>query len=73
MRIIENSAHRIVPSVRLCVAVDPDDDIFVECADAAKADYLVTGNISHFPRYWKRTKVVTSREFLDIVAPHLLS
>jgi len=73
MRIIENSAHRIVPSVRLRVAVDPDDDIFVECADAAKADYLVTGNISHFPRYWKKTKIITSREFFDIVAPHLLA
>ncbi|HKQ86833.1 MAG TPA: putative toxin-antitoxin system toxin component, PIN family [Candidatus Acidoferrales bacterium] len=73
LRIIENDAHRIVPPVRLRVAADPGDDMFLECADAAKADYVVTGNISHFPRYWKKTKIITSREFLDIVAPHLLS
>jgi uncharacterized protein len=28
---------------------DPDDNIFLECADAARADYLVTGNQKHFP------------------------
>lgn len=73
LQLVESNAHRIVPSVRLRVAADPDDDIFLECADAAKADYLITGNLSHFPRYWKRTKIITSREFLDIVTPHLLS
>lgn len=54
------------------VMKDPDDAKFLECADAARADYLVTGNIKHFPKFWKRTKVITSREFIDIVAPHLL-
>lgn len=73
LQVIANGAYRIVPSVRLRVATDPDDDIFLECCDAAKADYLVTGNASDFPQYWKRTKVITSREFLDIVTPHLLS
>ena len=28
---------------------DPDDSIFLECARAAKADYLVTGNTNHSP------------------------
>ena len=58
--------------MRLNVASDPDDNIFLECADAAKADYLVTGNQKHFPRFWKRTAVITSREFIDLAAPHLL-
>ncbi len=39
---------------------------------AARADYLVTGNQRHFPKFWKKTKVITSREFISIVAPHLL-
>lgn len=73
LQLVESNAHRIVPSVRLRIAADPDDDMFLECADAAKADYLITGNLSHFPRYWKRTKIITSREFLDVVTPHLLS
>jgi predicted nucleic acid-binding protein len=55
------------------VAQDPDDNIFLECADAARADYLVTGNQRHFPQFWKQTKVVMSREFLSIVAPHMTS
>jgi predicted nucleic acid-binding protein len=28
---------------------DPDDIIFLECAETAKADYLVTGNRKHYP------------------------
>ena len=39
---------------------------------AARADYLLTGNQRHFPRYWKRTKIITSREFVEIVGPHLI-
>jgi predicted nucleic acid-binding protein len=50
---------------------DPEDNMFLECADAARADYLVTENVRHFPRFWKKTKVITSREFLSLVAPCL--
>jgi uncharacterized protein len=53
-------------------ANDPEDNIFLECADASRADYLVTGNVRHFPRFWKNTKVIPSREFLSLVAPHLV-
>lgn len=49
-----------------------DDSKLLECADAAGADYLVTGNQRHYPRFWKKTKVITPREFIDIVAPHLV-
>lgn len=54
------------------VTSDPSDNIFVECADAGRADYLVTGNTRDFPRFWKMTKIINSREFLMIVAPHLV-
>lgn len=72
LQLIEKNAHLVEPARRLEVTTDPHDNIFVECADAARADFLVTGNIRHFPRYWKRTKIITSREFLSVVAPHLL-
>ena len=62
----------VTPKYRLHVTSDPDDNIFVECADAARADYLVTGNVRHFPEFWKATKVISSREFLGIAGPHLL-
>jgi uncharacterized protein len=35
-------------------------------------DYLVTGNQRHFPKFWKNTKIITSREFLSVIAPHLI-
>jgi len=72
LELIRNRSQLVRPSVRLDVSSDPDDNIFLECADAAKADYLVTGNQKHFPRFWKRTAVITSREFIDLAAPHLL-
>jgi putative PIN family toxin of toxin-antitoxin system len=71
--LIGRHSHPVSPSRHLQVAQDPDDNLFLECADAARADYLVTGNQRHFPKFWKQTKVVTSREFLGIVAPHLIS
>jgi predicted nucleic acid-binding protein len=62
----------VTPSRVPQVTSDPDDNIFVECADAARADYLVTGNQRHFPKFWKNTKIISSSEFLSVIAPHLL-
>jgi len=72
LELIKNRSHSITPTRPLQVTKDPDDNIFLECADAARADYLVTGNARHFPKFWKKTKVISSREFIDIVAPHLI-
>jgi uncharacterized protein len=72
LQLVKNHAHLVRPARALRVAKDPGDDKFLECADAA-ADYLVTGNQRHFPKFWKKTKVITSREFISIVAPHLIS
>jgi putative PIN family toxin of toxin-antitoxin system len=57
---------RPTESVRACA--DPDDDIFLECAQAARAAYLVTGNIKDFPASWLDTKIVTARSFLEIMS-----
>jgi putative PIN family toxin of toxin-antitoxin system len=69
--LIRKRGHLVNPTRTVQVATDPEDNIFIECADAARADYLVTGNLRHFPRFWKNSKIVTSREFLNLVAPHL--
>ncbi|MFZ3199641.1 MAG: putative toxin-antitoxin system toxin component, PIN family [Candidatus Acidiferrales bacterium] len=73
LALINNRAQRVRPRKRLAIAADPDDNIFLECADAARADYLITGNARHFPRFWKKTKIITSRDFLTLVSPHLLT
>lgn len=72
LQLIRNHSYLVTPSRRIQAAKDPDDNKFLECADAARADYLLTGNQRHFPRFWKTTKVITSREFISIVAPHLV-
>lgn len=72
LELMRSRAHLVKPSRALLVTKDPDDNKFLECADTARADYLVTGNQRHFPKFWKKTKVISSREFLDIVAPHLI-
>ncbi len=73
LQLIQKHTHVVSPSRRLQITTDPGDNIFLECADAARADYLVTGNPRHFPKFWKKTKVITSREFVAIIAPHLIS
>ena len=73
VQLVRNSSHSVTVRRPLQVTKDPDDNKFLECADLARADYLVTGNQRHFPPFWKGTKVITSRQFIDIVAPHLIS
>jgi len=72
VQLIRNHSRVVTPSRLPQVTSDPDDNIFVECADAARADYLVTGNQRHFPKFWKNTKIISSSEFLSVIAPHLL-
>jgi uncharacterized protein len=72
LQLIRNHSHLVVPARALHITRDPDDNIFLECADEARTDYLVTGNQRHFPTFWKQTKIITSREFVTLAAPHLL-
>jgi len=72
LQLINNSAHVVTPSRLGQVTSDPTDNVFIECADRARADYLVTGNQRHFPKFWKNTKIISSSEFLSLIAPHLI-
>jgi uncharacterized protein len=65
LRAIRENAFRGIPTEKVRVCSDPDDDIFLECAQAAAAHYLVTGNAKHFPARWGSTKIVTARQFLE--------
>ena len=68
MSSIRRVAHLIEPARTLSISTHESDNRFLECAEAARADYLVTGNARHFPQTHDRTKIVTGRRFLDIVA-----
>lgn len=60
LQLISGQAHLVSSAKRVTVAADQDDSIFIEFADSARADYLVTGNQRHFSRFWKQTKIITS-------------
>lgn len=57
---------RPTETVRVCS--DPDDDIFLECAQASRAAYLVTGNLKDFPASWRDTQIVTAGGFLEFMS-----
>jgi uncharacterized protein len=62
----------IVPKPSAAVSVDPGDTKFLQCAETAQADYLVTGNKRHFPEAsYGVTRVVSAGELLDWVALEL--
>ncbi|MDE2851839.1 MAG: putative toxin-antitoxin system toxin component, PIN family [Acidobacteriota bacterium] len=45
---------------------DPADEPFLEVAVASMADYLVTGNVRHFPDSARQgVRIVSPREFVD--------
>lgn len=64
---IRKASLWVKPTVVVHGCSDPDDDIFLECAQAADAHYLVTGNLKHFPESWGGTRIVSARKFLDSV------
>lgn len=68
---IRERARLVNPRNSVSAAFDPDDNKFLECAEEARADYLVTGNRRHFPKQWKTTKIVNARELLELITPHL--
>jgi putative PIN family toxin of toxin-antitoxin system len=72
LQLIANRCKLVTPPRPIQVTSDPSDNIFIECADVARADYLITGNPRDFPTFWKKTKIITSREFMQVVSPHLL-
>jgi putative PIN family toxin of toxin-antitoxin system len=65
---IRKNARWVKPSETVRTCSDPDDDIFLECCQAARAHYLVTGNVQDFPSEWAGTRIVTARRFLDAMS-----
>ena len=49
LQLIKNRAQLVDPVRALQVTKDPDDNKFLECADAARADYLIRQTSGIFP------------------------
>ena len=63
----------VTPTHRVSASPDEADNRFLECAEAASADYLVTGIKKHFPKRWKTTQVVNARELLAEIGESFLT
>jgi uncharacterized protein len=68
LRAIRERGFWVKLTDRIHVCTDPDDNIFLECEQAATAHFLVTGNAKHFPPEWRGTRIVSAREFLRAIA-----
>jgi len=53
LKLAAEEAVLVTPTGTVTESADEPDNRFLECAEAAKADYLVTGNARHFPQTHK--------------------
>jgi uncharacterized protein len=67
LNLIGQEATTVIPAPPVKISSHDSDNRFYECAEAAVADYIVTGNTRHFTRPHKTTKIATTREFLQLV------
>jgi uncharacterized protein len=62
----------VSPGSTIQLASDPDDNLLLEAAASAKADFLVTGNLKDYPLDWPVARIVNARQFFDLVEVHSL-
>lgn len=73
LSVVREKGLWVKPTQTIRACSDPDDDVFFECAVAASAEYIVTGNLRHFPQPEAGSggpdvAIVTPRQFLEILS-----
>ena len=63
---LQARASVVHPAIAIEAARDADDNRFLECAAAAHAAFLITGNLRHYPAQWGATAVVNARQFFEL-------
>jgi uncharacterized protein len=67
---IESKAQKFVPSTKLDLISDKDDNMILELADECTADFIITGNTNDFTfSEYKQTKIVSPKEYWENHAP----
>ena len=70
---IVQAAVTVHPATPLAVASDEADNRFLECALAAGAAFLVTGNLRHFPvGMFQDIHILEPSRFAQTLAEHLI-
>ena len=60
-------AHRFQTTQTCTACSDPDDNQILDCALAANAKYVITGNLRHFPFEWQGILVINARRLLELI------
>jgi uncharacterized protein len=68
LRNIRQAGRLVHPTVTLKVSGHEEDNRFYECADAAQADYIVTGNTKHFKNPHKNIQIVSAPQLVELLA-----
>ena len=66
---LDRTALTVETTERVNASTDEDDNRFLECAQAAGAAYLITGNLRHYPAIWGKTHILNARTFLERTQP----
>ena len=72
MEVLRRASIRVKPTHTVTESIDDADNRFLEFAETARADFLITGNKRHIPKRWKNTQVVNARELLGVIGPSFL-
>ena len=63
---LDTYSQKYIPTQKVTLCKDPQDNFLLELADEAKADYLVSGDkLVLALKEYKNTKIISPREFFD--------
>lgn len=67
---IETKSIKFLPTNKLTIISDKDDNKLLELAETCNADFLITGNTNDFTiTKYKKTRIVTPREYWENYKP----
>ena len=66
---LRRAGELVRPTNPVTASPDDSDNRFLECAEAGHADYLVTGNLKHFPAKWGKTRIVRAATLIEQIRP----
>lgn len=63
---IEAKAIKFIPTIKIDIISDLDDNMILELADACDADFIITGNSNDFTfSTYKQTRIVSPKEYWE--------
>jgi uncharacterized protein len=68
LRIVQHLGSFVSPRRHFEICSDPDDDMFLDVAVERKVQFLITGNLQHFPTHsFRSIRIVSPSEFVSII------